>query len=63
MTNLKRVMMERPDLDPKTLILFHCPFDFGLPGSCPKWASLGDMAPPSLCYLCWNLEVGEEDPE
>ena len=51
MTCLKRVMMEHPEEEPKALVLFHCPHDYGLPGSCPKWA---------LCYLCWNLEVADE---
>ena len=36
MTYLKRAMMERPDMDPKSLVLFHCPFDFDLPlTACP----------------------------
>ena len=30
MTYLKRAMMEHPDMDPKALVLFHCPFDFDL---------------------------------
>jgi hypothetical protein len=58
MTYLKRAMMERPDLDPKTLVLFHCPADYGFPvDACPKTAPGDTMAPPTLCYLCWNREV------
>lgn len=100
MTYLKRAMMEHPDMDPKALILFHCPFDFDLPlTACPD-AHIGSLSavgaaalsgpkafpahgeggplavdevpasadseggkqsitPPTLCYLCWNLEVPE----
>ena len=60
MTCLKRVMMECPDQDPKAIVLFHCPHDYGLPGSCPKWAESAAVTPPALCYLCWNLEVSDE---
>ena len=52
MTNLKRVMAEHPGMDPKAIVLFHCPHDYGLPGSCPKWAESAAVAPPALCYLC-----------
>lgn len=38
MTCLKRAMMENPDMDPKALVLFHCPHEYEFPGSCPKWA-------------------------
>ncbi len=60
MTYLKRAMMEHPDIDPKALVLFHCPNDYGLPCSCPKWAEPAAVSPPALCYLCWNLEVADE---
>ena len=72
MTYLKRAMMEHPDMDPKALVLFHCPFDFDLPltacpdapkGSLPEGAVshrlTEGVTPPTLCYLCWNLEVPE----
>ncbi len=60
MTYLKRAMMEHPEEDPQALVLFHCPHDFGLPVSCPKWAESAAVAPPALCYLCWSLEVADE---
>lgn len=60
MTYLKRAMMEHPDMDPKVLVLFHCPFDFDFPlTACPKTAPGDTVSPPALCYLCWNLEVPE----
>lgn len=89
MTYLKRAMMEHPDMDPKALVLFHCPFDFDLPlTACPDFpkgspsavgaaisrplaspaggSPEGDRgkiatlpSPPTLCYLCWNMEVPE----
>ena len=44
MTYLKRAMMEHPDMDPKALVLFHCPFDFDLPlAACPD----SRFGPPS----------------
>ena len=69
MTYLKRAMMEHPDMDPKALVLFHCPFDFGLPlTACPDVHEPNsefripnsELSPPALCYLCWNLEVPEK---
>lgn len=60
MTCLKRVMMEHPEDDPKALVLFHCPHDYGISCSCPKWAESSAVTPPALCYLCWNMEVADE---
>ena len=68
MTYLKRAIMEHPDMDPKALVLFHCPFDFDLPlTACPDMHARNsefripnsELSPPTLCYLCWNLEVPE----
>ena len=60
MTRIQKAIAVDPNISPQALVLYHCPFEFGLddhsfPVACPE----GELP----CLQCWNREDDREGEE